>query len=387
MPKAESTRFAGKPSVMERRRGMPPATAASKPSMTRLRRAAWKSSGPWWARSALLAVTTCLPDSRARRMKLRAGSRPPTSSITICTDGSSRTRTASLTRGSRARSRPSRGRMVSASATACRRSRQPARSSISAPCVWRTLTTPLPTVPRPRRPILISFMAGRDALRAAPSAGGERFEAAEGLPDALLVLDEGETDEALAVLAEPDPRRHRDLAVVDEELGELQRAHGAERLGDGRPYEHGALGLGHAPADLVEAVHQHIAALAMELHDVLHHRLLAFEGDDGGDLDGLEGAVVEVRLDAGKGVDHARVAAHEAHAPARHVVRLRHGEELDSHLLGPRHLQEGRRPIAVVGEVRVGEVVHHHEAVLLGELHHLHEEVTVHAHRGRVVGE
>src|SRR5262245_19151607 len=253
-------------------------------------------------------------------MKLRAGSRPPTSSMTICTDGSSRTRAASFTRGSRVRSRPSRGRRVSASATTCRRSRQPARSSISAPCVSRTLTTPLPTVPRPRRPILISFMAGPDARLAAPSAGGEGLEAAEGLPDALLVLDEGEADEALAGLAETDARRHRDLAFADEALRQLQRAHRAERLGNGCPYEHGALGLGHAPADLVEPVHQHVAALAMELHDVLHHRLLAFQGDDGGDLDGLEGAVVEVRLDAGEGVNHASVAAHEAHAPARHVV-------------------------------------------------------------------
>src|SRR5215472_2592911 len=99
-------------------------------------------------------------------------------------------------------------------ATTCRRSRQPARSSISAPCVSRTLTTPLPTVPRPRRPILISFMAGADALLAAPSAGGEGLEAAEGLPDALLVLDEGEADETLAVLAETDARRYRDLALV-----------------------------------------------------------------------------------------------------------------------------------------------------------------------------
>src|SRR5262249_57184975 len=97
-------------------------------------------------------------------------------------------------RGSRVRSRRSRGRRVSASGTTCRRSRQPARSSISAPCVSRTLTTPLPTVPRPRRPILISFMAGADALLAAPSAGGEGLEAAEGLPDALLVLAEGKTE-------------------------------------------------------------------------------------------------------------------------------------------------------------------------------------------------
>ncbi len=56
---------------------MPPATAASNPSMTRLRRASSKISAPWWARSALLAVTTCLPAASAFRMNVRAGSSPP----------------------------------------------------------------------------------------------------------------------------------------------------------------------------------------------------------------------------------------------------------------------------------------------------------------------
>src|SRR5215813_13172490 len=332
MPNADSTRFAGSPSLTERSRGTPPATAASNPSITRLRRAASKISGPWCARSALLAVTTCLPASRAFRMKVRAGSSPPTSSMTICTPGSSSTRAASLTRGSRARSSPSRTRVVSASAMACRRRRQPARSCISVPWVSSTLTTPLPTVPRPRRPILISFMTGSGGVSAAPSARGERLEAAEGLSDALLVLDEGESHETLAIFAETNAGRHGDLALVDQELRELEGAHGAERFRDGRPHEHGALGLRHGPADLVETVDENVPPLAMELHDLLHYALFALEGHDGGDLDGLEGAVVEIRLDAGQGVDHARVAADESHAPARHVVRLGHGEELDAHV-------------------------------------------------------
>src|SRR3990172_6750700 len=107
MPKAESTRFAVSPSLTARMSGMPPATAASKPSMTRLRRAASKISGPWWASSALLAVTTCLPASRALRMKVRAGSSPPTSSMTIWTAGSSSTRPAPRADPTRLTSHPS----------------------------------------------------------------------------------------------------------------------------------------------------------------------------------------------------------------------------------------------------------------------------------------
>src|SRR6267143_1642514 len=273
MPKAESMRLAGSPSLTARMSGMPPATAASKPSITRLRRAASKISGPWWASSALLAVTTCLPDSRALRMKVRAGSSPPTSSMMICTAGSASTLAASLTRGRDFRSSPSRARVRSASAMAWRRRRQPARSSMSAPWLWRTLMTPLPTVPRPRRPILISFMAGAKAALGARSAGAQSLETAESLSDALLVLDESEPDIALAVLAEADARGDRDLALLDQHLGELQRSHGAEAVGNGRPHEHGALGLGHGPAHLVEPVHEDVAALLVEPDYVAHDGL------------------------------------------------------------------------------------------------------------------
>jgi hypothetical protein len=53
--------------------GMPPATAASKPTMTPFSRAAAKISLPCRAISALLAVTTCLPFSMARITSSRAG--------------------------------------------------------------------------------------------------------------------------------------------------------------------------------------------------------------------------------------------------------------------------------------------------------------------------
>src|SRR5215831_8792553 len=385
MPKADTMRLAGRPSFTARIRGMPPATAASKPSITRFRRASSKSSGPWWARRALFAVTTCFPAASARRMKVRAGSSPPTSSITTRISGSLRTRPASAWSGSRVMSRPSRGRVTSRSAMAAMARRQPARSVSSPPWLWRMRTTPAPTVPRPSRPILISFTASSSARARSP--GGERLEAAERLLDALLVFHEGEADEAFSVLAESDAGRHRHLAVLDQHLRELQRAHGAEGLGDGRPYEHGALGLLHLPTDLVEPVDERVAALPVHLVDLAHDLLVALQRHDAGDLDGLEHAVVEVRLHPREGVDHLAVAAAEGQAPPRHVVGLRGREELDPHVLGAGYLEEGRRRVAVEVDVGVGEVVHHHEPVLLGEVHDLHEEVPVHAEGGRVVRE
>ena len=82
-----------------------------------------------------------------------------------------------------------------------------------------------------------------------------------------------------------------------------------------------------------------------------------------------------------------RISAGEGEPPPRHVVGLRQGEQLDPHVLGPRHLQERWRAIAVEGEVGVGEVVDDHQAVLAGEGHHALEEGAVHAHGRGIVGE
>src|SRR5437870_812269 len=167
-------------------------------------------------------------------MNERAGSSPPTSSMTMSTSGSPSTRWASFVIGSRARSRPSRGRVRSVSATAARVSRQPARSSRVARWVSRSLTTPPPTVPRPRRASLTFFMgAAAGGRKIPPGSAVEAAEAPERLADTLLVLHEREPHVALAVLAEADAGRDRDLRFLDEELGELQRTHGAIGFGDG----------------------------------------------------------------------------------------------------------------------------------------------------------
>src|SRR5439155_1338378 len=97
------------------------------------------------------------------------------------------------------------------------------------------------------------------------------------------------------------------------------------------------------------------AALSVDLDDLGHARLIALERDDAGDLDRLEGAVVQIGLDARQRMDHPGVAAHEGEPPAGHVVRLRRREDLDADLLRPRNLEERRWLVAVEREVGVRE--------------------------------
>src|SRR5215831_20926704 len=200
-------------------------------------------------------------------MKVRAGSRPPTSSMTMWTLGAPRTWAASPVSGRLLRSSPSRGRVRSVSAMDASVSPAPTRSSSIARRVWRILTTPAPTVPSPSRPMRTSLARLTEGCPPTRSAA-QLLEPAQRLADPLLVLDEREPHVALAVLAEADARRHGNLGLLDQELGELQRAQALERVGDRRPHEHRALRLGHLPAELVEPVHQDVAPLAMELDDL-----------------------------------------------------------------------------------------------------------------------
>src|SRR5262245_49637145 len=143
-------------------------------------------------------------------------------------------------------STPSLGRPRSASATRVSSRRPPTRSSSAWPWVFRILTTPVPTVPSPRSPSPISLMApvwgegpgwpGRVLSRAkAP-------QTAESLARPLLILYEGEPHVAFAEVAEADPGRHRHLAFLDEQLDELERAQGAEGVGNRGPHEHSSAG-------------------------------------------------------------------------------------------------------------------------------------------------
>src|SRR5690606_22304078 len=147
----------------------------------------------------------------------------------------------------------------------------PSRCSITA-AFWRsTLTTPRPIVPNPISPTPTAPLAcpaiavprpRPNALprscpstcssrchdagpiagrRPRPRAGSdlrlaqEAPDAPHRLPDAVLVLDQREAHEALARLAEADARRDRDARLPQQPLRELERAEGAEPLGDRSP--------------------------------------------------------------------------------------------------------------------------------------------------------
>src|SRR5271167_2552296 len=88
----------------------------------------------------------------------------------------------------------------------------------------------------------------------------ETPHAARGLADALLVLDQGEADEIVAVLAEADPRRDRDVGLLDQELREFEAPEMAEALRHRRPGEHRGAGLVDRPASGGEAFDHHVAA-------------------------------------------------------------------------------------------------------------------------------
>ena len=90
----------------------------------------------------------------------------------------------------------------------------------------------------------------------------ETADVARGLADALLVLDQRDAHIAVAVLAEADARRHRDLGLLDQQLGEFDAAERLERLRDRRPGEHRGARRRHVPAGAAEAFDQHVAAAA-----------------------------------------------------------------------------------------------------------------------------
>src|SRR6185436_11686244 len=105
-------------------------------------------------------------------------------------------------------SRPSRGRVRSVSATAASESRAPVRSCSIATRVWRIFTTPAPTVPRPSTPMRTSFTVLM-IFRLIATSAAQVLEAAQGLPDPMLVLHQREAHVAFAVLAEADAGRDR----------------------------------------------------------------------------------------------------------------------------------------------------------------------------------
>src|SRR4051812_11278898 len=101
---------------------------------------------------------------------------------------------------------------------------------------------------------------GRADVPSLPQLGQAAAQVAQALGDALLVLDEGEADEAFAAGAEADTGRQGDFASPPDVRADLDRVHVLVRPGDRGPDDHRALGLGDVPADPSQSVDQRVAA-------------------------------------------------------------------------------------------------------------------------------
>src|SRR5271166_2347836 len=97
------------------------------------------------------------------------------------------------------------------------------------------------------------------------TAGQESSDVARRLAQALTVLDEGDTDEPLAIFAKADPRRNCDISALEQELREGEAADRLKGRRDRCPREHCRLGFGDLPTGLAQAVDQHVTTGAVAL--------------------------------------------------------------------------------------------------------------------------
>ena len=153
MPITDLMRLAARHDLSGRIMGMPPPTAPSNIKSTLCSSASGNSSLPYFASTSLLAVTTFFPCSSAEAIYSFAGCSRPISSTTISMSGS-------FTISSKS---PVTAYFLPSSAAFCGLRTniffisilQPAFLAISPPLCSSTCSTPLPTVPTPKRPILI----------------------------------------------------------------------------------------------------------------------------------------------------------------------------------------------------------------------------------------
>src|SRR5665811_1087121 len=219
------------------------------------------------------------------------------------------------------------------------------------------------------------------------SALEELADGSGGLADALFVFHQGEAHVAFAEGAKPNSRGDGNRRFLQDEFGEFQGAVGAVFFGDRGPQKHRAARFFHRPAGAVQAIHQNFGALLVNSADLPGVLFALAEGDDAGDLHGLENAVVQVALDARQRGDHFRIAKTETHPPAGTVVALGERENLHRHILGALHLENAGRLITIETQVGVGEIVHDERAVVARQAYDLAQVIQIHAGRGGVMRE
>src|SRR5450756_2434708 len=343
--------------------GIAAPTAASKLSAPPCFSAALANRNPCLAISALLAVTTDLPDFSAASIADSAGSpEPPISSTKQSMPGSFASASGLFAQPMPRRSRP-RFLTFERAVTATTRTPRPQRADSVRPCCSIRRTTSAPTVPSPAIPTFRGATMTRKTCRkddewegpdprtvsipgsppgtcfsgsCLPPVGErnhvvQRFNAAfkeaahaaGGLADSLLVFHHGDAHIALAVLAEGDPRRHHHPGFLHHQGRELHAADAAERLGQRRPGEHRGLRRRNLPPRPAERFDQRVPALAVGVAHLADAIVRAVQRRGRRHLDRRERAVIEIGLHPRQCRDDAVVADGESHVPAGHRKRLR----------------------------------------------------------------
>src|ERR1019366_4713733 len=343
--------------------GMAPPTAASKLSATWCFSASAASLTPCLASSALLAVTTDLPDASAASTALLAGSpAPPINSTNTSMSAARASAIGSEYHFVFLRSMPRSLPRARAQTTAISIAR-PQRAA-SASC-WRTTWAikAAPTVPNPATPtfsgVTMKLAPGGerdDVVKVFRRGFKEAADIARGLTDALFVLHQRDAHEALAIFAETNAGRDREFGLLHQQGRKFHAAETVERLR-----------ARHMKAGAAETLHQHVAAALVRFAHLLDAIVGTVERRDGRHLHRREGAVIEIGFHPRQRRDHALVADREADAPARHRKRLRHRSEFDRDIHRARHLQQRGWRIAVEIDFRVSQIGQYQDTVLLRE--------------------
>ena len=199
------------------------------------------------------------------------------------------------------------------------------------------------------------------------------------------VLDQRDADEPLAVFAEPDPRRDRDIGPLEQQLREFHRADAAKFLRDRRPGEHRRLGARDLPPGIVAAPSTSTSRRALiALADFGDAILRPVQRRRRRDLDRRERAVIEIGFDPRQRRDQPRIADREADPPAGHRIGLAQRGELDRDVARPRHFEDRGRRLAVEIDLGIGQVRQHDDVVMPAEIDDLAVEIEIDGLRRRI---
>src|ERR1700688_2883828 len=96
------------------------------------------------------------------------------------------------------------------------------------------------------------------------------LDAPERLPGSFFVLYQGKAHVLISVLTKADTRTHRNLCLGEERFRKFERAHGFVSIGYRCPDEHRRLRHGYWPTQLIQALDQDIAPLAVVIAYLLN---------------------------------------------------------------------------------------------------------------------